>query len=156
MFTRRKPMALCLPILLVGCMQSSQTYLQAQAAAPADRVVVTRDLHPAGPTTRTEHTQNHETEPYKIELARARSGTRLVGKTRLLRSSGGIWVIETPDGRRQTLPSVSKIPAQSVSLPLENHVVWHVQLLRQYLPSVQPGVATEGEPALDLILERDR
>lgn len=137
-------------------MQSSHTYLQAQAAAPADRVVVTRDLHPAGPTTRTEHTQNHETEPYKIELVRARSGTRLVGKTRLLRSSGGVWVVETPDGRQQALPSVRQTPTQSVSLALENNVVWHVQLLRQYLPGIQPGIATEGEPALDLILERDR
>jgi hypothetical protein len=119
-------------------------------------VVVTRELHPAGPTTRTERTKDHETEPYKIELIQARSGTRLLGQARLLRLPGGAWVVETTDGKQQDLPSVGKAPSQRVSLPLENNLVWRVQLLHQYLPVIRPGIATEGEPALDLILERDR
>lgn len=156
MFTKLKPVALYLPVLVMGCMQPSQAYLQGQAAAPEERVVVTRDLHPAGPTTRTERTKGNETEPFQIELERARSGTWLVGKARLLRLPGGAWVVDAADGKRHALPSVGEVPAKSVSIPMDNKLVWRVQLLRQYLPVIQPGIATESEPSLDLILERDR
>jgi hypothetical protein len=153
MFTKLKPVALCLPVLVMGCMQPSQAYLQGQAAAPEERVVVTRDLHPAGPTTRTERSKGNETEPFQIELERARSGTWLL---RLLRLPGGAWVVDAADGKRHALPSVGEVPAKSVSIPMENKLVWRVQLLRQYLPVIQPGIATESEPSLDLILECDR
>lgn len=146
-----------LSLSLMGCAQSGQEPLPSSLPVnDRGRVTVTQDLHPAGPTTRREWRREHETSPYKIELERARAGSRLVGSARLLRRPDGAWVIDLAGHSPEVLPKAGETQATKVQLSVENGPAWRVFVLREYLPVIQAGISTESEPSLDLTFERSQ
>lgn len=112
---------------------------------------VTRDLHPSGPTVVRTWRSSAEAQPDRIELTHARSGRRLVGQARLLRQSTGQWIIQTTAGEQ--LPVSGNVTPSTVIFE-ESDQRWRVRVLKQNEPVIRPGIATEGEPNLDLMLER--
>lgn len=124
---------------------SASASIPAPASAP-DKLV--REFHPSGPTVVRTWNNSTDALPERIELTHARSGRRLVGQARLRRESPGRWFIETSAGEK-----ISLSPA-SIATFEESAERWRVQVLRQQEPVVQRGIATEGEPNLDLVLQR--
>lgn len=112
---------------------------------------VTRDLHPSGPTVVRTWGGSAGTPPDRIELTHARSGRRLIGQARLLRQAAGQWFVQNSAGVQQALRVDA--PASSVSFE-ESGQRWRVRVLKQSEPVAKPGIATEDEPNLDLVLER--
>ncbi|EGI78600.1 hypothetical protein [Hylemonella gracilis] len=112
---------------------------------------VTRDLHPSGPTVVRTWGGSAGTPPDRIELTHARSGRRLIGQARLLRQAAGQWVVQNSAGFQQALRVDA--PTSSVSFE-ESGQRWRVRVLKQSEPVAKPGIATEDEPNLDLVLER--
>lgn len=112
---------------------------------------VTRDLHPSGATVVRTWGGSAGAPPDRIELTHARSGRRLIGQARLLRQAAGQWVVQNSTGVQQALRVDA--PSSSVSFE-ESGQRWRVRVLKQSEPVVRPGIATEGEPNLDLVLER--
>lgn len=112
---------------------------------------VTRDLHPSGPTVVRTWGGSAGTPPDRIELRHARSGRQLVGQARLQRQAAGQWFVQNSAGIQQTLRVDA--PSSSVSFE-ESGQRWRVRVLKQSEPVAKPGIATEDEPNLDLVLER--
>jgi hypothetical protein len=130
--------------------QSGQGGGQNSAAMPPPDTV-TREFHPSGPTVVRTWRGSADAPPDRIELTHARSGRRLIGQARLLRQPGGPWFIETSTG--DTLPLSGDAPSSTVTFE-ESAQRWRIRVLKQEEPVVTPGIATEGEPNLDLVLER--
>lgn len=133
-----------------GTMQASPSTENSSTLLPPPDSV-TRDLHPSGPTVVRTWGGSAQTPPDRIELTHARSGRRLVGQARLLRQAAGQWIVQNSAGIQQALRVDA--PSSSVSFE-ESGQRWRVRVLKQSEPVTRPGIATEGEPNLDLVLER--
>lgn len=117
---------------------------------------VTRELHPAGPTTRREWRGSQSEQPYRIQYERIRSGHVLVGQARLILGKNGIWYVESSNKRRLKLLGRNGCKTKKLKKFTEEKQIWRVCVTRQEIPPTQQGVATEGEPSLDLVLVRWR
>jgi hypothetical protein len=114
---------------------------------------VQRILHPAGPTIRREWRQDQGSPVSRIQIANARSGQLLVGQTRLQRLPDGGWQITTGAGHVLRLATGSGAGSQAFAEGGRN---WTLRVEKETLPILRPGVSTEGEPALDLLIEQSR
>ena len=92
-----------------------------------------------------------DTQPYRIEIQRARSGRLLIGQARLLNGPGGRWFIVSASGQKLPLPGNAQATAVTFE---ESGQRWKVRVLKQGIPVVTPGIAVEDEASLDLLLER--
>lgn len=138
------------PTLPSGTTQSgSSTGISSASLPPPDSV--TRDLHPSGATVVRTWGGSAGAPPDRIELTHARSGRRLIGQARLLRQAAGQWVVQNSAGVQQALRVDA--PSSSVSFE-ESGQRWRVRVLKQTEPVARPGIATEDEPNLELVLER--
>ena len=115
---------------------------------------VTQELHPAGPTTRRELRSSQTEQPYRIQYERIRSGRVLVGFARLMHDKNGIWYVEPSNKKRLNLLGRDESKTKTLKKFTEEHQVWRVCVTRQETSQSQPGVATESEPSLDLVLVR--
>lgn len=122
--------------------------------ADKGKETVTQELHPAGPTTRREWRGDQAEQPYRIQYDRIRSGQVLVGKARLIRGKNGAWYVESSNKKRLKLLGKSESMTTTLKQFTEKKLVWRICVTGQEVPQVQPGVATESEPALDLVLVR--
>ena len=113
---------------------------------------VTRELHPAGPTTRREWQSGQMEHPYKVQYERIRSGHVLVGKARLIRDQDGIWYVVLADNKRLMLLGRNEKKTVKFKTFTEAKQVWRISVTQQEVPVTQRGVATESEPSLDLVL----
>ncbi|MFO6419737.1 hypothetical protein ACLBKS_06010 [Hylemonella sp. W303a] len=130
--------------------QSSPSTASSNSSLPPPDSV-SRDLHPSGPTVVRTWGGSAQTPPDRIELTHARSGRRLVGQARLLRQGTGQWFIQTSAGEQ--LPVTGNVTPSTVIIE-ESGQRWRVRVLKQIEPVTKPGIATEDEPNLDLLLER--
>jgi hypothetical protein len=101
-----------------------------------EQEVITKEMHPAGPTIQTEWRKTPTQTPYRIQYEGIKSGHVLVGKARLIRNANGYWYAE--------LSSKIKVAGQ----------VWNIEVTHQETPVEQSGIATESEPSLNLLLFR--
>ncbi|MDP1635874.1 MAG: hypothetical protein Q8L69_14485 [Gallionellaceae bacterium] len=124
--------------------------------ADKGKETVTQELHPAGPTTRREWRSSQAEQPHRIQYERIRSGHVLVGKARLVRDKNGIWYVESSCNKRIQLLGGNEEKTKTVKTFTEERQVWKVCVTRQDIPLTQPGVATESEPSLELVLVRQQ
>jgi hypothetical protein len=115
---------------------------------------VTQELHPAGPTTRREWRGSQTEQPYRIQYERIRSGHVLVGQARLIHDKNGIWYVESSNKKRLKLLGKKERKTKTLKRFTEQKQVWRICVTQQDIPVIQPGVATESEPSLDLVLVR--
>lgn len=148
---------LCLASLF-AVMAVPQTSWGQSGCLPKEAVkgkeTVTREFHPAGPTTRREWRSGQTEQPYRILYERIRSGHVLVGKARLIHDTSGVWYVESANKRRLNLLGRSEKKTKTFKSFTEKNQVWRVCVTRQEVPLTQQGVATESEPSLDLVLFR--
>lgn len=143
-------LALLLTSLVAGCAADAQG---PASNAPGGTVTVTREFHPAGPTTLRIWRTGPEAQPHRVEILRARTGRLLVGQARLLRQSDGTWAVQTSSGAKLVLLTAGQAGSRPAVFT-EAQQAWSVRVLRQDIPAATPGIAVEGEPSLDLVLER--
>lgn len=117
-----------------------------------DKETVTREFHPAGPTTRREWRKNLTEQPYRIQYERIRSGQVLVGQARLIRDQDGVWYVESSNKKRLKLLGRNEKKTKTPKTFTEDNQIWRVCVIRQEIPITQQGIATESEPTLDLAL----
>jgi hypothetical protein len=122
--------------------------------ADKGKETVTQTLHPAGPTTKREWRTDQAEQPYRIQYERIRSGQVLVGQAKLVQRKNGSWYVETSGKKRLMLVGKSERKTRTLKTFTEEKHVWRICVINQEIPQVQPGVATESEPALDLVLVR--
>lgn len=122
--------------------------------ADKGKETVTQELHPAGPTTRREWRGDQAEQPYRIQYERIRSGQILVGQAKVVQRKNGSWYVETSSKKRVKLLGKSELKTRTLKKFTEKKQVWQICVTNQEIPQIQPGVATESEPALDLVLIR--
>jgi len=139
---------------LVTAAQSSlgQEALTTQVALEGQETVQ-REFHPAGPTTIREWRVNSVEQPYRIAFERIRSGHLLVGKARLQRQYNGTWFVVLSSGTRVRLLGSKETKTKTLVTFAEDKRIWKVRVTNQELPVDRPGIATEAEPSLDMIIE---
>ena len=141
-------MVMLLASMTAGC--AADNPQPSRAVTPSLETVV-RYMHPAGPTTVRTWRSSADAPPYRIELQRARSGRLLIGQARLLNVPGGQWFIVNATGLKLPLPA--ETPSAALAFE-ESGQRWLVRVLKRDTPIATPGIATEGEASLDLLLER--
>lgn len=122
--------------------------------ADKGKETVTQELHPAGPSTRREWRGEQTEQPYRIQYERIRSGRVLVGQAKLIQGKNGVWYVESSNKKRLKLLGKSESKTTTLKQFTEKKQVWRICVTGQEVPQIQPGVATESEPALDLVLVR--
>ncbi len=112
---------------------------------------VERTMHPAGPTVRTEWRAQALAPVSRIRMVNARSGQVLLGQTRLQRVGDGGWQISTGNAAPWRLNTQKSASPQTF---VDGGQTWTLSVEQAHVPRVQPGLSTETEPALDLLLQR--
>jgi hypothetical protein len=125
-----------------------------ESPAGSELETVNQELSPAGPTKRHEWRLSADALPVRIAIDYLRAGSIVWGGARLVYGEKTGWVIVTSD--KQSVPL--QLPGGKPSNPhctfVEQGVRWHVSVVRQRFPVTRPGIATESEPALDLVIYR--
>lgn len=137
-----------------ACCWFISALLHASLAPASDAVTQTVEPHPAGPVSIREWRHQAGDAPFRIDINRARSGRTLVGKTRLLRSRDGRWLVVTETGFKLLLVNGAgqKLP---VSLGfIDARQRWSIQVKEQEIPRDTPGISQEEEPSLGIVLRR--
>lgn len=115
---------------------------------------ISKEISPAGPTTRRDWFKSNELLPTKIQYEYLRTGALIVGGARVFYVDGSGWKIITSDKREINLNISDLKHVRAGSSFIEGHVRWYARVVGQHIPVEQPGLPTESEPALDLIIYR--
>jgi hypothetical protein len=120
------------------------------APQPVGIETVQRTVHPSGPTVRREWRKDADAPVTRIQIANARSRHLLVGQARLQRLADGGWQVTPSEGT--AVPLDTRPEAVAVAF-FEAGQRWWLRVQQVRVPTVRPGIATEGEHALDLWME---
>ena len=110
--------------------------------------------HPSGPKVTTDWRGTLDKAPYKREIKGARSGSGVIGGSRLLVDANHNWMLIQTNGAKITLLSSSEKPPTVIRRFRESGYLWTIRVNKQDTPIEIVGVATEGERKLDLEITR--
>ncbi len=94
--------------------------------------------------------------PFKMEIKGARSGSFIVGRSRLFLEADQTWMIIRSNGGKVALLSSSEKIPKVISSFHEAGYEWQIRVSNQSAPVAMVGIATEGEVKLDLEITRKK
>lgn len=115
---------------------------------------ITTIVHPAGPIIRREWISNGKSILYRLEVDGAKSGQIAFNKTKLINHAINGWGLFDLDGN--LILQLGKIEIDKRTyLKFEfNDEKWNLQVRKQHIPVILPGIATESEASVDVTFIR--
>ena len=110
--------------------------------------------HPAGSINRREWTLNGKMVVYRVEIDGIKSGHVAFNKIKVIYNVINGWGLTDLDGN--LILQLGKFDLDKVTnlkIDFENEK-WSLQVRRQYVPIILPGIATESEHSLDVTFIR--
>jgi hypothetical protein len=118
------------------------------------RQCVDVEHHPSGPRVTIDWLSAKEKLPYRREIKGARSGSFVIGGSRLFFDTEQTWMIVRSNGAKvPLLSSNERLPKVILRFREAGHA-WKIRVTHQDVPVSIVGVATEGEMKLDLEITR--
>lgn len=124
--------------------------------AQAQQETVVRYDHPAGATIVHEFRHAPQDPPYRLRFEHALSGRLLVKGVRLVYTPQGQWIVQPSSGKPVVvLDAAAPVYGYKYRFAQAGQK-WRVWVTHHVVPVVQPGIATEAEPSVDMELQRCR
>lgn len=110
-------------------------------------------LSPSGPILKKVWMGINTAQPIRIEYFRIPSGRPIVGRVRILLQPNGCWVVESSNGDAVPLLCLKDRVGRKVVFVTDGGQRWEITAVSVHeVPSEQPGIATEAEPSIDLVI----
>ena len=122
--------------------------------AHAQQETVVRYDHPAGATIVHEYRRAPQDQPYRLRFEHALSGRVLVKGVRLVYTPQGQWMVQPSHGKPVVVLDVAAAVYGHKYRFVQGGQKWCVWVTHHDVPVVQPGIATEAEPSVDVELQR--
>lgn len=117
--------------------------------------VETTILSPSGPIYKKEWFDTKTSQLIRMEYLRVTPGRTIVGRVRILLEPNGCWKVEGSQGDVETLLCLKDSVLRKPVYVTDGNHRWEVKAIRiNEVPLEKPGVATESEPSIDLLINR--